>query len=175
MCIINMRKIVIFGVSFLLTLLILFTCKQYHEYSIIQKMSIAVMSTSRTSDGAINQIVMSGEDGYIEDSEVYVRFLSDGTVSVVGENNKKSFIWKKIADLSLEAGVYTLGEKSNIDEETIQLQISYSNENENVHYFWNNEPVRFTLIEPKDVRVYIRIFPLVSIKEIIKPVLYKED
>lgn len=155
------------------TLFILFAGKQIFISYRKKTMLDGSIASYRAIDGAKNCVVMIGDSGYVCNN-VYVKYLKDGYISVVGTNYTNEFQWKKIASIELEPGNYTFtGLNDNSD--SIDLQLNYNDGDDLNWLFLSDEDISFSLREKKGVEIYIRVYPNSTVDILARPAVYKNE
>ena len=118
---------------------------------------------------------MYGNSGFVGNSRIYVHYLSDGYISISGYSRSENYQWKKISDFILKPGTYSFTGLSGVDPETVQLQLDYPEGDSFKWYFLWNEDIQFTIDETKEVELYIRVFPGVSVNTVARPAVYRDE
>ena len=122
-------------------------------------------------DGTKNLLVLKGMNGFAWDTDVYVEYLSDGSIRIAGESDKRS--WWPIGEISLEPGAYSFSGLSGVDKDTVGLTLETDN-----HRFAPDvgpvDEVKFTLEEPTKLMVYVSVYHGCDCDVIATPVIYKE-
>ena len=122
-------------------------------------------------DGAKNLLVLNGKNGYAWDTDVYVKYLNDGSIHIKGTSDKRS--WWPIGELTLEPGMYSLSGLSGVDKDTVGLELETDN-----HRFAPDvgpiDEVKFTLDETTKLMVYVTVYDGCECDVIATPVIYKE-
>lgn len=122
-------------------------------------------------DGAENLLVLNGNNGYAWNTDVYVRYLPDGSINVKGTSDKKS--WWPIGDLTLTSGDYVFSGLSDVEENTVGLVL----ETDNHRIIEDVGPVgevEFSLEETAPIKAYVIVYPGCDCDVIATPVIYKE-
>ena len=129
----------------------------------------------RETDGAVNLVVMSGAPGYVDRSGVYLQYLQDGFIRIKGSNESESSRWKKIGELTLEPGTYTLTGLSGCEESTAELQLTVINaEGKKTYYRQFDADVTFELSVGSEAALHVRVYPHTEIDVVARPAIYKE-
>ena len=122
-------------------------------------------------DGAKNLLVLNGKNGYAWDTDVYVKYLNDGSIHIKGTSDKRS--WWPIGKLTLEPGMYSLSGLSGVDKDTVGLELETDN-----HRFAPDvgpiDEVKFTLDETTKLMVYVTVYNGCDCDVIATPIIYKE-
>ena len=122
-------------------------------------------------DGAKNLLVLSGKNGYAWNTDVYVKYLNDGSIHIKGTSDRRS--WWKIGEVSLEPGAYSFSGLSGVENNTVGLEIEVDN-----HRFAPDvgpiDEVKFTLDETTKLMVYVTVYDGYECDVIATPVIYKE-
>lgn len=122
-------------------------------------------------DGCKNLLVLNGKNGYAWNTDVYVKYLDDGSIHIRGTSDKRS--WWPIGELTLEPGVYSFSGLSGVDKDTVGLELETDN-----HRFAPDvgpvDEVKFTLEEPTKLMVYVSVYDGCDCDVIATPVIYKE-
>ena len=122
-------------------------------------------------DGAKNLLVLNGKNGYAWNTDVYVEYLNDGSISIAGESDKRS--WWPIGEVSLKPGVYSFSGLSGVDKGTVGLTLETNNQRFTPDVGPIDE-VRFTLEENTKLKVYVSVYDGCDCDVIATPVIYKE-
>lgn len=171
----NHKVELVFIVSFFITVLLLFTGRTAMREIRRNSMMAASIASSREEDGAVNHVVMYGDSGYVGHSGIYVKYLKEGNIRISGSSNSENYQWKKIADFSLSPGKYTFSGLTDAEPETVQLQLDYPEGSSYCwHFIWNSD-IQFTIDEVKEVELYVRAFPGVSVDIIARPAVYRDE
>lgn len=128
-------------------------------------------------DGAMNLLVLNGKDGYAWDTDVYVKYLNDGSIHIKGTSDKQS--WWPIADITLEPGKYSASGLEDIADGLLGIELAYYNKNSKKYEvlcpdIGKNPTVEFELSEATPIRAYVRVYPGFHAECIATPVIYKE-
>lgn len=123
--IIRKRIIRIFILSLTITLGCLYAGDGIWKHAVYEKMLSYSKATSRAVDGAENHVVMNGIPGYFGVS-AYLKYLEDGCIYLAGDNIDGERGWKLLSKFTLEPGTYTLTGMSDVPENTIALQLRFS-------------------------------------------------
>ena len=122
-------------------------------------------------DGAKNLLVLNGKDGYAWDTDVYIKYLDDGSLHIKGSSDKRS--WWPIGEISLEPGAYSFSGLSGVDKDTVGLEL----ETDNHRFAPDVGPigeVRFALEETTKLMVYVSVYDGCDCDVVATPVIYKE-
>ena len=154
----------VFLVSCLLTIVLLYSGKYVIQEARKSAMLTASKASFRSIDGAINQVVMYGSSGYIGHSDINIQ----------GNNRSDTYQWKKIANFSLMPGTYSFTGLTGVDPETVELQLDYP-EGEGYRWLfqWNSD-IQFTIVERKEIELYIRAFPGATVNVNAMPAVYRD-
>lgn len=135
------------------------------------------IASARESDGAKNIIIMNGNSGYIGESNVYLKYLDDGYISIKGFNSETINGWcKLLSTFEIEPGNYTLtGIKT--ERETVALQLHIFNDTGIDRYlFQNDQDVGFIVEETAVATLQVRVYPLIENLDLIaRPAVYKDE
>ena len=172
---INGRIIIIFSVSFIMTLLLLDIGTSINKYFIHQKM-VQYSIASVREDGVENRVVMIGIPGYIGESLVYLNYLENGYIELSGSNPEEQYGWKKLSEFVLDPGTYTLTGMKGLGEQIIALQLRISDDKGFYRYIYQyNEDVEFKVDQQSEATLHVMIYPLAeNIDVIVRPAVYKE-
>ena len=122
-------------------------------------------------DGTKNLLVLNGKNGFAWDTDVYVKYLDDGSIHIKGTSDKRS--WWPIGEISLEPGAYSFSGLSDVDKDTVGLTLETNNQR-----FMSDvgpvDEVRFTLEETTKLMVYVSVYDGCDCDVIATPVIYKE-
>ena len=129
-------------------------------------------------DGAKNLLVLNGRPGFAGDSDVFVIFLPDGGIKIIGNSDVRA--WKQIGDLSLSPGTYSFSGLSGVEEKTVALVLEYRDIEANKSIRLTKdvgtiEETSFTINEEKEIRAYVSIYPGANGSYIAYPVIYREN
>lgn len=122
-------------------------------------------------DGAKNLLVLNGKNGYAWNTDVYVEYLTDGSIQIKGASDKRS--WWPIGEISLKPGVYSFSGLSGVDKDTVGLTLETNNQ----RFMPDVGPVdevKFTLEENTKLKVYVGVYDGCDCDVIATPVIYKE-
>ena len=122
-------------------------------------------------DGAKNLLVLNGKNGYAWNTDVYVKYLDDGSIHIRGTSDKRS--WWPIGEISLKPGVYSFSGLSGVDKDTVGLTLETNNQRFTPDVGPIDE-VRFTLEENIKLKVYVSVYDGCDCDVIATPVIYKE-
>lgn len=132
---------------------------------------------SSRENGTPNRVILNGKPGYIGPSSVYLSYLKDGWISLVGDNVEESNGWKLLSRFTLEPGRYTLTGLKGQDERTIALQLYIEDNTGYYKYSYQyDEDVAFTIERPMEAALHVRVYPEVEgINVKARPAVYKDD
>lgn len=122
-------------------------------------------------DGARNLLVLNGKSGNAWNTDVHVKFLSDGSLYIKGTSDKRS--WWKIGEITLEPGMYSFSGLSGVEKNTVGLEL----ETNNRRFAPDVGPVdevKFTLEETTRLMVYVSVYDGCDCDVIATPMIYKE-
>lgn len=122
-------------------------------------------------DGAKNLLVLNGKNGYAWNTDVYVEYLSDGSIHIKGTSDRRS--WWPIGELTLEPGAYSFSGLSGVEKNTVGLTL----ETNNLRFAPDVGPVdvvEFALEETTKLMVYVSVYDGCDCDVIATPVIYKE-
>lgn len=122
-------------------------------------------------DGAKNLLVLNGKNGYAWNTDVYVEYLSDGSIHIKGTSDRRS--WWPIGELTLEPGAYSFSGLSGVEKNTVGLTL----ETNNLRFAPDVGPVdvvEFALEETTKLMVYVSVYDGCDCDVVAKPVIYKE-
>ena len=122
-------------------------------------------------DGTKNLLVLNGKIGYAWDTDVYVEYLTDGSIRIAGESDKRS--WWPIGKVTLGPGVYSFSGLSGVEKNTVGLELETNNQ----RFMPDVGPigeVRFALEETTKLMVYVSVYDGCDCDVIATPVIYKE-
>ena len=122
-------------------------------------------------DGTKNLLVLKGMNGFAWDTDVYVEYLSDGSIRIAGESDKRS--WWPIGEISLEPGAYSFSGLSGVDKDTVGLELETNNQRFTPDVGPVDE-VKFTLEETTRLMVYVSVYDGCDCDVVATPVIYKE-
>lgn len=160
----QMRKVVL--LSMVLCSAVPFGYKEVRH----QKM-VRLAAIYDREDGTKNLLVLNGKNGFAWNTDVYIRYLDDGSIRIAGQSDKRS--WWPIGELTLEPGVYSFSGLSGVDKDTVGLEIEVDN-----HRFAPDvgpvDEVKFTLEETTRLMVYVSVYDGCDCDVVATPVIYKE-
>lgn len=160
----QMRKVIL--LSMVLCSMVPFGYKEVRH----QKM-VRLAALYDREDGTKNLLVLNGKNGYAWNTDVFVEYLTDGSISIAGESDKRS--WWPIGEVTLEPGMYSFSGLSGVDKDTVGLEL----ETDNHRFAPDVGPigeVRFTLEETTKLKVYVIVYDGCDCDVIATPVIYKE-
>lgn len=172
----DFKTISIVLLSFFLTIVMLSVGKMVYKESLRQRMIDAARLSYRIKDGAPNLIILDGISGYVSDTNIYLKYFCDGSISIKGNNTSEDSKWKIISSLKLEPGKYTLTGLHGLAENSIQLQLTMIDQQGNKSYccqFDNDET--FEINKQIECQLYIRVFPYTAADTVARPALYRDD
>ena len=148
--------------------------KAYTNYHTNQMRTYAAMQDRKDTP---NLLVLDGKPGYAGNSGVLVRYLKNGSISVSGTSDIRS--WKVLAELELEKGTYSFSGLSGVAEKTVAIELEYYNEE--IANFTRLtvdvgpvEETTFTLSEKTRIRAYVGVYPGCRCNVVATPVIYRE-
>lgn len=122
-------------------------------------------------DGAKNLLVLNGKNGFAWDTDVYIKYLDDGSIHIRGTSNKRS--WWPIGKVTLEPGVYSFSGLSGVDKDTVGLTLETNNQRF-APDVGSVDAVEFTLGETTELMVYVSVYDGCDCDVVATPVIYKE-
>lgn len=128
-------------------------------------------------DGSENLLVLNGKNGYAWNTDVYVEYLNNGSISIRGVSEIQS--WWPIADITLESGHYSASGLEDTTGGLLGIELAYYNKNSKKYEvlcpdIGINPTVEFELSEKTPIRAYVRVYPGFHAECIATPVIYKE-
>ena len=115
---------------------------------------------SAREDGSSNRVVLNGKSGYLGYTDVYLKYLVDGWISLTGDNNTDINGWKLISEFALEPGTYTFTGMKGQTENTVAIQLHIEDDTGYYCYLYQyDEDVQFTIVRQSNVTVHIRVYP----------------
>lgn len=135
------------------------------------------IASARESDGASNLVIMSGKAGYLGESDVYLDYLRDGYISIAGNNPNETRGWRKLCEIKMEPGVYSLTGMKDVPDRTvaIELHIGDGTEFSQYIYQWDHDVI-FTVKEETIAMLHIMVYPFVKdISVVARPAIYKNE
>lgn len=153
-------------ISVLLGLLIPFTYKgiQY------QKM-LKYASMNDRVDGSKNLLILDGKNGKAWDTDVYIKYLENGSINIKGTSDKMS--WWPIGDVTLEAGVYSFSGLSGVKSETVGLELVTDN-SRLASDVGPVDKVVLSLSKTTKIKVYVIVYDGCKCDVFARPVIYRE-
>lgn len=122
-------------------------------------------------DGSENLLVLNGKNGYAWDTDVYVEYLTYGSVHIKGTSDKRS--WWPIGEVTLEPGMYSFSGLTSVEKDTVGLELETNNQ----RFAPDVGPVgevRFALEETTKLMVYVSVYDGCDCDVVATPVIYKE-
>ena len=160
----QMRKIIL--LSMVLCSAVPFSYREIQH----QKM-VRLAAIYDREDGTKNLLVLNGKDGYAWDTDVYVKYLNDGSIRIAGESDKRS--WWPIGEISLEPGAYSFSGLSGVEKNTVGLELETNNQRFAPDVGPVDE-VKFSLEETTKLMIYVSVYDGCECDVIATPVIYKE-
>lgn len=120
-----------------------------------------------------NLLVLNWKNGNVWNTNVFVKYLSDGSIHIKGTADKQS--WWPIASVTLEPGCYSFSGLSDIKENTVGLELEAYNQRFAPDVGAANEEVKFTLTKTTEIMVYVIVYEDCDCDVIATPVLYREE
>lgn len=166
------------GMTILLTvviaILLFWGVDQYRGYINYRRMVLYASQNDR--DGRRNLFVPSGESGYCWDTDVYVKYLEEGSISITGEADKRS--WFELGRIVLQPGDYIFEGLSDIEEETVALELEYFDKQKHSYVrlvpdIGTIEKAVFRLEEKTKVRGLVGVYPGCDCDIIARPVIFR--
>lgn len=171
----NKRVLLVFLSSLLVVLLVLFAGSEIKENILMETMEGFARASSRETDGAVNLVVMNGDSGYIDRSDVYLKYLSNGFISIIGINDNENSYWKRISEFELDQGRYTLTGLSGNKEKTVELQLTVIDVVGNKKYYRQFDTAITVETDNRcNVILYVHVYPYTEINAIARPAIYEE-
>lgn len=124
-----------------------------------------------------NLLILNGKDGYTWNGNVYVKYFDEGSLSIKGKSNSRS--WDLIGDIVLESGKYIFAELSGVQRETVALEIAFfdvetNNYQQTVNDFGYAGDREFELTQQMKAKVYVEVYPGCNCDVIARLVIFKE-
>lgn len=129
-------------------------------------------------DGYKNLLVPNGVDGYAWDTEVYVEYNNDGSISIKGTSDKRS--WYQLSEMKLSSGTYVFTGLSGVEKNTIGLELEYYNRNKHtferlIQDVGPEDEVVFTIEKKTKIRAYVSVYEGTNCNVTARPALYKKE
>lgn len=149
--------------------------RTYTDYYARQMRILASMNDRADTP---NLLVLNGKNGYAGKSEVYVRYLKDGSISISGTSDVRG--WKLLGELELEAGHYSFTGLSGVEEKTVAIELLYySTEKEKFTRLTKDigsvETDYFQLQTKTRIRAYVSVYSGCECDVIARPAIYREE
>jgi len=163
---IRIKQIKLIVATVLIGLVFPLSLQGFHFCKMVQ-----IAALHNRDDGAENLLVLKGKDGYASETDVYVKYFKDGSISIKGASNKKS--WFLIGKIKLEAGKYTFSGLSHVDKNTVGLVL----ENDGHRIIDDVGPVneiQFELKEKTELAAYVIVYTGCNCDVVATPVIYRE-
>lgn len=168
------REVKVIITLFLFTLCFLLARDYYKEYT--QYKTMLSYAALNNKNGQINYFVPSGEDGYCWNTDVYIHYLEDGSISISGESNRRS--WFELGSVELESGLYRFEGLTGVAMDTVDLEFEYYDKNLHRYISFisdigNKEYQVFQLTETTKVRGLIGVYPGCNCNVKARPAIYR--
>lgn len=124
------------------------------------------------SDGTKNLLVLNGQSGNVWDTNVQIKYLSDGRIHIKGKSDKVS--WWQIGQVKLEPGNYSFSGLTGVEERTVGLELEAFSKRF-APDVGPNEKVQFTLTRTVELMVYVVVYDGCDCDVIATPVIYREE
>lgn len=160
----QMRRVILLS-------MVLCSAVPFSYREIQHKKMVRIAALYDREDGAKNLLILNGKNGYAWDTDVYVRCLDDGSISIKGTSDRRS--WWPIGELTLEPGVYSFSGLSGVEKDTVGLTLETYNQRFTPDVGPVDE-VKFTLEETTKLMVYVSVYDGCDCDVIATPVIYKE-
>lgn len=146
--------------------------------SVIQYRKMIPFAALNDIDGYKNLLVPNGVDGYAWDTEVYVEYNNDGSISIKGTSDKRS--WYQLSEMKLSSGTYVFTGLSGVEEKTIGLELEYYNQKKHtferlIQDVGPEDEVEFTIKKKTKIRAYVSVYEGTDCDVIARPALYKKE
>lgn len=167
----QMRKVILLS-------MVLFSTVPFSYRAVRHQKMVRLAAIYDREDGAKNLLVLNGKNGYAWNTDVYVEYLTDGSIRIAGESDKQS--WWPIADIKLEPGNYSATGLEDTIDGLLGIELAYYNENSKKYEvlcpdIGKNPTVKFELSETTLISAYVRVYPGFHSECIATPVIYKEE
>ncbi len=128
--------------------------------------------------GYQNILVLDGKDGYAWNTKVYVKYLKDGSLSIKGNADRRS--WYQIGEIILEPGEYMFAGLSDVEPKTVALSLEFYDRK--IHKYYQtiddlgpSSEISFTLDRKTKIRAYVSVYEGINCDVIARPALYKKE
>lgn len=160
-----------------MTLCFLYAADGIRKHIIHDKMVSYAKASARSTDDAENRVIMDGKPGYLGYSSVYLSYLKDGWISLVGDNVEEYNGWKLLSTFTLEPGTYTLTGMKGQDENTIALLLHIKVDTGYYHYYYQyDEDLTFTIEGTVEAALHVQVYPKVEgIDMKARPAVYRDE
>ncbi len=153
----------------------LFAGSEIKEHILRKTMVGFARASYRETDGAVNLVVMNGDSGYIDRSDVYLKYLNNGFVSIIGTNDNDNSYWKRISEFELDQGKYSLTGLSGNKEKTVELQLTVIDAvGDKKYYRQFDTDITVKIHDRCNVILYVHVYPYTDINAIARPAIYEE-
>lgn len=170
------RSIIIFWITLIISSIVLAAGNEAIKYYYRRKMTAYAVASMRESDGAVNLVILDGRPWRIGSSSIHLKYLKDGYVKVEGTNNHKSGQWNQIAEFDLDPGTYTFTGMTNSSLEVVALRLSLKNPSGAITNYWQcDKNVVFSIEEPCEAKLHIRVYSGATVNIICRPAVYKDE
>ena len=156
----------------LLFSLIICVCVPFGYQEVEQQKMVRLAMLHNRSDGTKNLLVLNGKNGNAWDTNVQIKYLSDGRIHIKGKSDKVS--WWPIGQVTLEPGNYSFSGLTGVEERTVGLELEAFS-NRFAPDVGPNENVQFTLTKTVELMVYVVVYDGCDCDVIATPVLYREE
>lgn len=172
------RLIRIVVISGLWTLLVLDTGLMVYKTIRYHNMVNYAALNDRASDGAKNLLILNGESGFVNGTMVYVDYTKDGSLTIIGKSDKRS--WKRIAEIELNQGTYIFSGLSGVDKDTVAIELEYYDQGQENYVrltpdVGSIDEASFVLEETTKIRAYVGVYENAECNVMARPVIYRED
>lgn len=164
----NRKSVVLVLVSIILCVLVPVGYQKI-EYQKMVKLAASHDRDEKTK----NLLVLNGKNGNVWNTNVFVKYLSDGSIHIKGTADKQS--WWPIGSVTLEPGCYSFSGLSDTKENTVGLELEAYNQRFAPDVGAANEEVKFTLTKTTEIMVYVIVYEDCDCDVIATPVLYREE
>lgn len=140
------------------------------------KYMIKLASRYDRENGEENLLVLNGKSGYAWDTNVFIKFLLDGSIRIKGTSDKAS--WWPIADIELDSGEYVGRCIDNVLCDLIEIELAYWDDNEKQYKLLVEDigeitNTKFELSQNTKIRVFVRVYSGCFCDEIVRPLIYR--
>ena len=170
----NRKNNTIFLMSFVVIMIVL--PLSYHAINHVSMKKYAALNNR--DDGTENLLILNGEAGYISDTDMYVLYNDDGSLTIRGATDKRA--WKLLGFFTLKPGKYLFAGLSGTESESVAIELEYyrADKGKFVRLTPDIGPIdetTFILESNSRIKALIGVYPGATGEYTARPVIYRED